>query len=46
MKKIFKSEKLLDLGEMGYVEPNPALAQPDNQSMETRMKDAKTLFLL
>ena len=46
MKTMFKSHELWDLVEMGYVEPNPAPAQPDNQLWETRKKDAKALFLI
>ncbi|KAH0693897.1 hypothetical protein KY285_020994 [Solanum tuberosum] len=46
MKTMFKSQELWDLVETGYVEPNPAPTQPDNQLWETRKKDAKALFLI
>lgn len=46
MKTLFKSQELWDLVETGYVEPNPAPAQPSDQQRETRKKDAKALFLI
>ncbi|KAH0633128.1 hypothetical protein KY284_035914 [Solanum tuberosum] len=46
MKTMFKSQKLWDLVETRYVDPNLAPTQPDNQLRETRKKDAKALFLI
>ena len=46
MKTMFKSHELWDLVESGYTEPEPAPAQPSQQLRETRMKDAKALFLI
>ncbi|PHU29593.1 hypothetical protein BC332_01686 [Capsicum chinense] len=46
MKTMFKSQKLWDLVERGYVKPNSAPALPSDQLRETRKKDAKVLFLI
>ena len=46
MKTIFKSQELRDLVEIGYDEPNPAPAQPNQQLRENRKRDAKALFLI